>query len=627
MSEANGHTDTYCERQENPVSSVLSAHHCADILTQSGDPFLFIDCNGNIAFWNRGAELLLGWQKEEILGRPLDIIIADKNPFPLTPPQDNLHESILVQNHNTTLRARDNTVVPVKITVTLVWNSDQTFLGSTVSVRDITREMEIERELRWRIGELSLIEDIMHSVQEGEDLDRSLTFMLTMVTAGSGLGFNRAFLFLAKEQELTCHLAIGASTWEEAGKLWPEVQGLPNLQAVLDHVLQQEQQEESIASGMAKNWRIPLTDTSNILIQCLNDGITRIWPRDADPDGATSAILGSPAFTAVPLKGGGEPIGVLVADNAVTSRPIDIHAIRLLELLASQVSYAILYTRLHERLVHHALNLEAANEQITRQQKFMVRSQRKAALGEIAAAISHEFKTPLVSIGGFTRSLQRDLGDNPTYGPMLEIIISQIDRIERVVEGVSALADLPIPIARPLDIQSVVDDTYTVVRAEAEGRRVELVSDIPPDLPEPFLDDEQIHQLVLNLVTNAVAASSGGDVVVTRVRQSEDTWYTLSVQDTGTGVPKEAIPTVFGPLFTSKPTRKGLGLSIVSQVVQHHHGRIEVTSDTGKGTTISVHLPPRNVLEPLLNLDRAAAEQNGDFETLDPLTIATLRAR
>jgi len=607
--------------------NVSEAELLARVLLQSGDPFIFMDSESCIRIWNRGAELVFGWKAEEVIGRRIDFLLPEKSDFSARAEDfgESRDKAVVVQNYETILRAKDGREIPVTITITVIRGGKEEILGSSVTVRDVTREKRLESEVRWRTGEMELLDAVVHAVQESLDLDRILSVILTAITAGSGLGFNRAILFLIAGGSLEARLGVGASTWEEAARIWPRVANLPTLQAVIDFVLHDKEHEQTQLEHIIADWRVPLSDTESILVQCVRDLRSRVWPLAGAPDGVP-ARLNSPMFAVVPLVHSGEAIGVALADNAVTHRPIDEHAVRLLRLLANEASSAIANARLYQQLLEHAHNLEEAYEQIRNQQNLIIQGQHMSALGEIAEAISHEVKGPLVPIGGFARAMRRDVPEASTHASMLDIIIRETERLERVVKGVIALARPPAPHLKPISLSRTAEDVFGLYRAEAGGRGVHFVADIPPDLPPPHLDDDQWHQLFLNLVANALAATPDGGIITIRARLTENGWYRISVSDTGVGVKPEDVPRVFSPFYTAKPTGSSMGLNIVAKIIQLHQGRVSVESSVGKGTSIHIDVPPPEEMRARVERERQTTEEGRDESFhLDPLTVAALR--
>ncbi|HQI75204.1 MAG TPA: PAS domain S-box protein, partial [Candidatus Latescibacteria bacterium] len=203
----------------------------AEVLLRSADPFFFVDDAGIIRAWNFGAELLLGWTRDEALGAEVSIVLPEIPPGPPSEeePEESLHDSVVAENFQTVFKAKDGHQIPVKITVTLIRDENGVLLGSAVNARNVAREKALEQELRWRIGEMEMLDNVARAVQSTLDIQRVLRIILTAFTAGSGLGFNRAILFLVSGSLLEARLGIGSSNWEEAGRMWPRVADKPDL--------------------------------------------------------------------------------------------------------------------------------------------------------------------------------------------------------------------------------------------------------------------------------------------------------------------------------------------------------------------------------------------------------------
>jgi PAS domain S-box-containing protein len=595
----------------------------AEVVRQSADPVFFIRTDGTIGFWNRGAQLLLGWTSAEVIGENAEVILPSIVDYRQEPPQNPTvsHEDIVIQNHRTTLLSKSGVELPVRVTITLVRDGDGNIIGSSVTARDAIDERDLENERGWRMKELELLEKVTHAVQDSLDLHRILLVILTSVTAGTGAGFNRAFLFLKSDDQLRCRLAIGVSDSDEADRVWPRVAHLPDLGAVLEYVLNEEQAVSAKATRIGTDWSVPLDTDRDVLIQCLRDMQPLVWPFHGHGGQAVAKMLGVHSFAVVPLVHAGEAYGVILADNAVTNRPIDEHAVRLLSLLANEASYAIVNARLYERMLLHATNLESANAEITRQQQLVLRTRRKAALSEIAASLSHELRGPISSIGGLARALLKD--SDPSAASMLSLIADESQRVERIVSQVVAISELPTPVLRPVDIAELTSNVYTLYRAEAEARHIALALNMPDEPPNLSVDGDQWHQLVQNLVENALAVAPTGTTITTSAEVLDGGRFQLTVRDEGPGLEQKDVPRVFGSLFSTKPSGQGLGLAIIARVVQNHHGNVTVESEPGTGTCVRVSVPSPDELTRLVEEDRRSGADAEEPNELDPLTIAT----
>jgi signal transduction histidine kinase len=225
---------------------------------------------------------------------------------------------------------------------------------------------------------------------------------------------------------------------------------------------------------------------------------------------------------------------------------------------------------------------------------------RLAALGEMAAGLAHEIRNPLGAIKAAAQYLAEpaDEGEHPST-EFLDIIVEETDRLDRVV---SAFLDFARPLkghASPVDVRAPVQRTMQLLGPELDAAGCAWSLELEPELPLVRIDVEQIRQVLINLVKNAIQAMPrGGEVKVqvgSRVRAAPGadprTWVQLRVTDTGPGIPKDFLPKLFVPFVTTKDRGTGLGLAISQRIVNAAGGRIEVRTKLSVGTTFVVHLP------------------------------------
>jgi len=240
--------------------------------------------------------------------------------------------------------------------------------------------------------------------------------------------------------------------------------------------------------------------------------------------------------------------------------------------------------------------LKEANEKLWSAQLEVGRSERLAALGQMAATIAHELGTPLNSVLGYTQLLLRE--DLPAeQATKLAVIESQVQRMIETIRSVldrtrdRAIGHGPVPLA-PL-----VSEALALVTTRLAGRALVLRSEIPPDLPPVPGDPAALRQVLINLLANAIDATEppGTIVVGARVLSSNGRGpqMEIAVSDSGHGMSEEEIRRVFEPFYTTKAPGRGtgLGLAIVDHIMRAHGGQVVVESSPGRGTTMRVRLP------------------------------------
>jgi len=232
--------------------------------------------------------------------------------------------------------------------------------------------------------------------------------------------------------------------------------------------------------------------------------------------------------------------------------------------------------------------------EIKRLQEKLRRSQRLAAIGELAAGVAHEVRNPLSSIRGFAQFLAHVLKDQPQEREYAEIMVKEVDRINNVVTNLLSFARPVKPEPTPTDIPKLINHTVRLVEEDARSRNVDIRVSASDGLDHVNVDGNQITQVMLNLVLNALqAVESGGNILVEAQRIGSNT-LRLSVQDDGAGISPDQAEKIFDPFFTTRERGTGLGLAIVHMIVENHRGEINVVSpvpEKSKGTLITISLP------------------------------------
>jgi len=220
----------------------------------------------------------------------------------------------------------------------------------------------------------------------------------------------------------------------------------------------------------------------------------------------------------------------------------------------------------------------------------MSRAEHLATLGELATGLAHEIRNPLAGIAGVMDIVGRDLPASSPAREVLSEVQQEILQIKRILSDLLETARPKPPDFRPGDLNSTTEHAVTLARQQAISRPIEIRLSKAHDLPPVEHDAGQIQQVLLNLLLNAIQAiDQSGNI---RVRLgSEDGFATVAVSDTGHGIPPEHLANIFRPFFTTKKRGTGLGLSLVSRIVEAHGGRIEVSSTPGQGSQFMLWLP------------------------------------
>ncbi len=298
----------------------------------------------------------------------------------------------------------------------------------------------------------------------------------------------------------------------------------------------------------------------------------------------------------LPLRTEGQGItGLLLIEDDRVAEAYSADEVILLEELALKASVVVENSRQHRELQGR---------------------DRLAVLGRMAAGLAHEVKNPLGAIKGAAQLLsdapRRVLDENERE--FISIILEEVDRLDRVVGSVLNYARPARASVGPVDVGKVVARTAKIL--EAESPECALITRIATDLPTARVDAEQLRQVLINLIRNAVQAMSGrGEVVISAQAASlgrselapyAHNWVVIAVADHGPGIAPEVRQNLFVPFVTTKERGSGLGLAISQRIVEEMAGRIEVESQPGRGTTFSVFLPVDRAEHVAVALDTGA---------------------
>jgi signal transduction histidine kinase len=218
------------------------------------------------------------------------------------------------------------------------------------------------------------------------------------------------------------------------------------------------------------------------------------------------------------------------------------------------------------------------------------RAEHLATLGEMAAGLAHEIRNPLAGIAGVIEIIGRDLPSTSPARAVVKDVRLEIAQIDRILTDLLETARPHPPHICRSNLNTTVEHTVMLIRQQVLSRPIKIELERAPDLPEVEHDSDQIHQVLLNLLLNALQAIEGSGTVRVEVGSREGCARVL-VSDSGRGIPPQNLPNIFRPFFTTKGNGTGLGLSLARRIVEEHHGRIEVTSVVGKGSQFEVLLP------------------------------------
>ena len=243
--------------------------------------------------------------------------------------------------------------------------------------------------------------------------------------------------------------------------------------------------------------------------------------------------------------------------------------------------------------------VDERTHEIREMQAELIRSEKLASLGELVAGIAHELNNPLTGITMYTSIISEDPRLDPDLKKDFSTIMRQAERCARIVRELLNFARDSTPYKTMNSVNDTLERTLALVENHALFHNVEIVKKYDPKVPEVLMDPGQLEQVFFNMLVNASQAMpEGGQVTLSTGVKSysrgagKGRSVFVRIQDTGHGIPPEAISSIFDPFFTTKGTKgTGLGLAVSFRIVENHGGSIEVETEVGKGTAFNIILP------------------------------------
>ena len=290
-----------------------------------------------------------------------------------------------------------------------------------------------------------------------------------------------------------------------------------------------------------------------------------------------------------PLKIMNQINGTIFLGMKTDGAPFTEQELNLLSILINQATFAIEHASLYE--------------QQTERLKKMYRTDRLATLGELAAGAAHEIRNPLTAIRSTIQYLSKDFSADPVKSEMVTELISEVERINKIVQGLLSFARPSDLNTSDINIEQLINQTLLLVTNTLRKQNVEVEFEYFTDNTTIQGDAEQLKQVFLNIILNAVEAMGKNPPERSRTLiisiekgtpiNTHSRYLIISFEDSGKGIEQKNIENVFNPFFTTKEEGTGLGLAICYGIINRHEGEIEVKSVPDKGTCMNIKLPQR----------------------------------
>jgi signal transduction histidine kinase len=286
----------------------------------------------------------------------------------------------------------------------------------------------------------------------------------------------------------------------------------------------------------------------------------------------------------VPLISLNRLTGIIMLGSSRPDWELSAQEIELVQLLAGQAGLAFENSYLY-------------HEQRDRLRR-IYRAERLAAAGQLAAGVAHEIRNPLTAIRSTVQYVVQDYAEGSPKRALLQELLAEVDRIDRTVNGLLSLTRAKEFVPEPVDVLDVLEQSIVLVNAQAQRQGVRTERQHVSQEMRVVGDTSELKQVFLNLLLNALQAMPEGGLLRSCVEEwrsgmgaPSGRWVQIRISDSGVGIPADQIDKIFDPFFTTKREGTGLGLSVCHSIIHRHEGEIDVQSEVGKGTTVSVRLP------------------------------------
>lgn len=476
------------------------------------------------------------------------------------------------------------TILPVIVGEFHDQKSQLQSLGSFLSSRT--------REIRF-LHELSLV------LQTSLDLDEVLSVAMTAITAGKGFGMNRAFLLMTdkERQYLRGYLGVGPRNYDEAWHIWQEIeQNNASLKTMAKNFLRNKlSSEKAKFHDILEKLAVPLSEHRHLFNRALRERksilVTDAF-HDPEVDPQLAQVLGVDSFLVVPLISRHRRIGIIIADNCITRKPITPQDMQSMEMFAFPVAFALERASLYERVQEEVDKLISANQKLKEQQELIVRMEKMALVGRITSSIAHSIRNPLMIIGGFARSLLKNVPADDPKREHLESIVAEAKQLEDVLEEVLNYSDSLYPTRDMWDANQLVTGVCEELRPRLDQHRLNCALELAPELPAVFVDYRQLTFCIRTIIGHSIDNLEEGGAIRVTTRLNGDA-VVVEIADNGKTLSPEARELLTTPFAATEELGSGVGLPLCKTILDRNGLPFALDEAPGGGTRYTIRLPSR----------------------------------
>ncbi|MBN2159896.1 MAG: GAF domain-containing protein [Spirochaetes bacterium] len=570
------HLDSIVSSQKKEIDNFNELYN--SIIFSIGSYFIVLGDDDTVLFANEDFYKKFQFRRDEIYGKKIEDIFYFVNARlkgGIVQVRQTRAPVVLEKTHLLTLN-KVSVIADVKISNIVVKEANQII----IIIDDVTKKLRNDYQI-------SLMSQISESIQKDDEIDRVLFTILTGVTSGAGLGFNRAMLFLVEDGFLVGKMAVGPDSFEEAIEIWTAA--AESTESVFDEIRSAEMRAGVTLLSRVLNTRFS-RQAPNIFNLALDNTesihVSDMWT-DARMSQDIRELMDVNEFIVVPLIVVNKAMGVIVADNKFNNAPIVRESIELLSIFASQAAMSIeSYGNLDM--------VRSEMQKLSARQEAIIESEKLAAVGRIAAHMAHEIRNPLVTMGGYARRIMQLPKEKSKISRKIdtsaEIILKECERLEKTLSNVMDFSRPAKFIKEFHSINDVITDTVNLLKNLFLEKKVEVMLNLSEELPLVKSDFNQMKQVMLNLLQNSLDATPPGGTISISTGSDEEV-IDINICDNGLGIDEEDPNVVFEPFYSTKLTGVGLGLAIVKKIVKDHNGMIRAQNREEGGAEFIIRLP------------------------------------
>jgi PAS domain S-box-containing protein len=531
------------------------------IFERSRDVIILTDMEGRIMEINQAGIEILGYETKETLLEMKSAVELFQNKEDRRRFLKAIFQDGYVTEFETSMVGKNGRIFDALVTSNVIVDAAGKVTGYAMIIRDITRRTQAQKQIENRNVTLSAINAISKAVSSSLELTEVLNSTIDQMSEILEPKSVRIYLLDEKKEYLKLAAHKGLSD-EFISKTHTQVR------KVGDGLLGQAVQDSKV-------WVV--------------DNLMRYdtpYTESIVDEGLKSTIY-------VPLIAKGEVVGVMSVSSRTPFKFSDDY-IDFLSAVGNQIGVAVHNANLYENTKRAYKDLKEAQEQV-------IRTEKLASLGKLAATIAHEINNPIAAVLNYIRLLIKlitrerftaeKIEDISRYLSTMESETSRCGEIVKNLLAFSRQSKIKIEI---YNIEDIIDRTLALIDHDLEMREIRTEKKIASNLPRIRCDFKQIQQALLNLMSNASEAMEKGGILTVEAKRSyTESFIEVWISDTGCGIYEEDKKNIFEPFFTTKEEGKGvgLGLSVVYGIITRHNGSIEVESEWGKGSTFKMLLP------------------------------------